>query len=44
MWQDIGVEATIAQFPYVAYRPTLVNRTAAQYHLVQQHTLQARSR
>ncbi len=32
MWQDIGVEATIAQFPYVAYRPTLVNRTAAQYH------------
>ena len=32
MWQDIGVEATIAQLPYVAYRPTLVNRTAAQYH------------
>ncbi len=32
MWQDIGVEATISQLPYVAYRPTLVNRTAAQYH------------
>ena len=32
MWQDIGVSATISQLPYVAYRPTLVNRTAAQYH------------
>ena len=32
MWQDIGVEATIARLPYVAYRPTLVNRTATEYH------------
>ena len=32
MWQNIGVEATISQLPYVAYRPTLLNRTAYQYH------------
>ena len=32
MWQDIGVEATISRLPYVAYRPTLVNRTATEYH------------
>ena len=32
MWQDIGVEATIARLPYVAYRPTVVNRTSTQYH------------
>ena len=32
MWQIIGVEAVIERLPYVAYRPTLVNRTATQYH------------
>ena len=32
MWQDIGVGAKIAQQPYVAFRPTVVNRTAYQYH------------
>ncbi len=32
MWQDIGVEAKISQQPYVAFRPTVVNRTAYQYH------------
>ena len=32
MWQDIGVEAQIQRLPYVAHRPTVVNRTATQYH------------
>ena len=32
MWQIIGVEAVLKRLPYVAYRPTLVNRTATQYH------------
>jgi ABC-type transport system substrate-binding protein len=32
MWQIIGVEAVIKRLPYVAYRPTLVNRTATEYH------------
>ena len=32
MWQVIGVESVIERLPYVAYRPTLVNRTATQYH------------
>ncbi len=32
MWQDIGVQAKISQQPYVAFRPTVVNRTATQYH------------
>ena len=32
MWQVIGVDVSIERLPYVAYRPTLVNRTATQYH------------
>ena len=32
MWQAIGVDVSIDRLPYVAYRPTLVNRTATQYH------------
>ena len=32
MWQDIGVQAKISQQPYVAFRPTVVNRTAYEYH------------
>ena len=32
MWQGIGVDVKIERLPYVAYRPTLVNRTATQYH------------
>ena len=32
MWQDIGVEAQIERLPYVAYPPTVVNRTSTQYH------------
>ena len=28
MWQDVGIRASIQRFPYSAFRPNLVNRTA----------------
>ena len=40
MWQDIGVEATIERLPYVAHRPTVVNRNRYPVPLLQQYPCQ----